>query len=91
MYEHMTDEVLADEIGCLHSDIKIMTKNLADLKSEFKNRNLEEIIGLTWKAKIKDAVRWTLETAKIKAEMGESWYSERCKVSHVQSVMVESI
>ena len=33
-----------------------------------------------------DATRWSLDTAKVKHEMGEDWFSTRCRITPTVSL-----
>ena len=44
------------------------------------------IEGALYDATITQAVRWTIDTKAVKAEMGSAWYDARCRQSRVTSV-----
>lgn len=41
--------------------------------------------GILFRATCSDAVRWTLDTARVKEELGEDWYNSHCKQTLVRS------
>lgn len=42
--------------------------------------------GVAYHLTVTDAMRWSLDTKAVKAEMGADWYDARCKVSNVRTV-----
>lgn len=44
------------------------------------------INGVAHHLTVTDAMRWSLDTKAVKAEMGADWYDARCKVSNVRTV-----
>lgn len=85
----MTSNLLADQIGQLDAQIKVLTKQLEDLKSEAKKSGLDEIVGQTFVVTIGTNVRATLDTAKVLKEQGQKWYDDRCKLAEVTTVRVK--
>lgn len=78
----LSDADLVDEAAKLDLTIKALTKKLDEAKSWIRARQLDEICGTNFKAVISTpSIRWTLDTDRVKKEMGETWYTERCKIS----------
>jgi hypothetical protein len=78
----LSDADLVDEAAKLDLIIKSLTKKLDEAKLCIRARQLDEICGTNFKAVISTpSIRWTLNTDRVKKEMGEAWYTERCKIS----------
>jgi len=45
-----------------------------------------KVQGVSFYASVSETVRWSLDTKAVKAEMGLSWYDERCNHGIVRSV-----
>jgi hypothetical protein len=46
--------------------------------------------GAVYSASITEAVRWTLDSKAVRAEMGDGWYDARCRQSVVTTVAVKA-
>jgi len=78
----LADTALIDEAAKLDMMIKALTKKLDEAKSIIRSRGQTELLGNNFKAVVSSpSIRWTLDTDRVKLEMGETWYTERCKVS----------
>lgn len=78
----LSNTALIDEAAKIDMTIKALTRKLDEAKAIIRSRNVPEIFGTNFKAVISTpAMRWTLDTDRVKLEMGETWYTERCKVS----------
>jgi hypothetical protein len=53
-------------------------------------RGNTEAEGSLFHAVISTAMRWTLDSERVKAEMGDNWYSSRCKTSAVTSLRISA-
>ena len=51
--------------------------------------NCSEAEGALFSAAISQAVRWTLDTKAVKAEMGAAWWDVRCRQALVTTVAVK--
>lgn len=87
-FDNIASEALADLIGELDCEAKAIEARLADAKAELKHRGLERADGERFSVTRVDATRWTLDTAKVKAEMGEAWATARSKIASVTSFRV---
>lgn len=79
---------LADQIGQLDAQIKVLSKELEALKAQAKASGLNEIEGRLFIVTISKDIKATLETAKVRAEMGQKWYDDHCKLSEVSTLRV---
>jgi len=78
----LDDATLVDEAAKMDAMIKTLTKKLDEAKAIIRSRGNGELYGSAFKAVVSTpAVRWSLDTDRVKAEMGEDWYAARSKVS----------
>lgn len=80
---------LADEIGKLDAQIGVLTKQLEALKAQAKNSGLDEIVGQTFVITIGTSIRASLDTAKVKTELGQKWYDDHCKLAEVSTLRIK--
>lgn len=67
--------------------IDALTKADKTAKAKIKESAVDGVLnGTNCHAKVVEAVRWTLDTSAVKEEMGEDWYTSRCKQSLSVSV-----
>lgn len=85
-----TSNTLADQIGQLDAQIKVLTKELNALKDQAKDSGLSEIVGNVFVVTISKSIAATLETAKVKAEMGQKWYDDHCKLGEKTTLLVKA-
>lgn len=64
---------------------KELTGDLA-LDTETPQGLAARLNGVNHYLTVAEVSRWTLDTKAVKAEMGEQWYDERCKVGTVRTV-----
>lgn len=81
---------LADQIGQLDAQIKALTKQLEALKSEAKASGLDEIEGRVFVVTISKDLKATLETAKLREELGQKWYDDHCKLQEVTTLRIKA-
>jgi hypothetical protein len=60
------------------------------LKAELIARGVTEAEGMLFRATVTEATRWTLDTDRVKAEMGTAWYEAHCKVGTSATVRVSA-
>jgi regulator of replication initiation timing len=72
---HMTSNLLADQIGQLDAQIKVLTEQLETLKKQAKDSG--------------NSIRASLDTTKVKKELGQQWYDDHCKLAEVTTVRVK--
>ena len=85
----MTSNLLADQIGQLDAQIKVLTEQLETLKKQAKDSGLEEIVGQVFVVSVGNSIRASLDTAKVKKELGQQWYDDHCKLAEVTTVRVK--
>jgi hypothetical protein len=80
---------LADQLGALKAEIAALEVREKTLRDELLRRGVTEAEGALFSATITQAVRWTLESKIVKAEMGASWWDARCRQTLVTTVAVK--
>jgi hypothetical protein len=77
---------LADQLGALKAEIADLEAREKALRDELVRRGVPAIEGAVYDATITAAVRWTLDTKAVKAEMGAVWYDARGRQALVTTV-----
>ena len=77
---------LVDRLGALKAEIAALEAREKALRDELIRRNVPAIEGAIYDATITDAVRWTIDTKAVKAEMGAAWWDARCRQALVTTV-----
>lgn len=81
---------LADQIGQIDAQIKALTKQLDALKAQAKSSGLDMIEGRIFVVTVSKDVKATLETAKVREELGQQWYDDHCKLQEVTTVRIKA-
>ena len=82
---------IADELGTVKAQIADLETREKVLRDELIRRGNPTIEGAAYSASITAAVRWTLNTVAVKAEMGAGWYDAHCRQSLVTTVAVKAL
>src|SRR5689334_7398229 len=77
---------LADQLGALKTQIAQLEVREKALRDELLRRGISDVEGALFSATITEAVRWTLDTKTVKAEMGAPWWDARCRQTLVTTV-----
>lgn len=80
---------LADQIGQLDAQIKVLSEQLEALKKQAKQSGLDEIVGQIFVVSVGNSIRASLDTAKVKKELGQQWYDDHCNLTEVSTVRVK--
>jgi len=80
---------LADQIGQLDAQIKALTEQLETLKAQAKASGLDEIEGRIFTVSIGTSIRASLDTTKLKKELGQQWYDDHCKLAEITTVRIK--
>lgn len=80
---------IADQIGQLDAQIKALTEQLNTLKEQAKASGLDQIEGQVFVVTISKDIKATLETAKVRQELGQQWYDDHCKLQEVTTLRVK--
>jgi hypothetical protein len=84
-----TSNTLADQIGQLDAQIKVLNERLEALKDQAKYSGLDEIVGNIFVVTVGKSVRASLDTASVKKELGQQWYDDHCKLAEVTTVRIK--
>ena len=90
-FNNLAPGAIADELGTVKAQIADLETREKALRDELIRRGVSAIAGAAYSATITEAVRWTLDTRGVKAEMGAAWYDARCRQSLVSIVAVKPL
>jgi hypothetical protein len=79
---------IVDQLGLVKVAAAEIEAREKTLKAELAARDVREADGALFHVKITEAARWTIDTSRVREEMGESWVVARSKVASVTSVRV---
>jgi hypothetical protein len=83
-FDNLSDGQLVDELGALKAELAELNERENALKSALIARGVGEVEGARFRASISaESIRWTLDGAAVKAEMGEAWVPRHSKRSRV--------
>ena len=85
----LSNTALADEIGSLTAQIKVLDDVLSALKDEAKSRGKDRIDGNLFYLTIGKSIAATLDTKAVKAEYGDKWYDDHCKLTEKTTLLVK--
>jgi len=82
-FNAMETAQVIDAAAYLKAQIKELEAQFAAAEKVIRSRATDkEVRGNIFKAVFSEAsVRWSIDTDKVKEEMGESWWLAHCKVS----------
>lgn len=81
---------LADEIGRLDALKAALEAKLSALKAEFRAAGVEQVEGQLFIISQSTAIRQTLDTNAVKADMGQQWFDDHSKLAEVTTVRVKA-
>ena len=81
---------LVDQLGSLKADLADLKAREDTLRAELISRKLSEAEGALFRGTISEGTRWTLDTDRVKSEMGEAWCTARSRVAAVTTVRVSA-
>jgi hypothetical protein len=79
---------IVDQLGSVKAEIADLETREKTLRAELLRRCVIEAEGDQYAAAVIQAVRWTLDTKSVRAEMGDAWFDRRCRQSLVTTVTV---
>jgi hypothetical protein len=79
---------LVDQLGTVKAEIADLETREKSLRGELLRRRVIEAEGDQYAAAVTQAVRRTLDTKSVRAEMGDTWFDRRCRQSLVTTVTV---
>jgi hypothetical protein len=89
-FHNLSAGALADELGAIKSDLADLKAREDALRTELIRRGVSEAEGALFRATVSEATRWTLDTDRVKSEMGAAWYETHCKGSLTTTVRVSA-
>ena len=89
-FHNISPAMLADLIGQLDRSAKVASAELDAAKDAFKSRGLLVAEGDAFAIVLQKTIRATLDTATVKAEMGQPWYDDHCKLAEVSSLRISA-
>ena len=87
-FHNLAPSMLADLIGELDRKAKAANSELETAKDAFKARGLLIAEGDAFSVMVQKSIRQTLDTAKVKAEMGQEWFDDRSKLGEVVTLRI---
>jgi hypothetical protein len=87
-FKKLGKAMLADTIGDLDAQIKVLEGDLKAAKAEFKARGLQTATGDLYSVKLIEGFRVTLDKQAVVAAMGEQWVEAHSKTSAFEQVRV---
>jgi hypothetical protein len=91
VYHNLSTGDLADQLGAAKAEIAALEEREKNLRHELIRRGVSESQGAAFSAQITEAIRWTLNTPTVKAEMRQAWWDARCRQSTVTTVTVKPL
>ena len=89
-YHNLSAGDLVDRLGALKAELGGLQAQEKALRDEMIRRGSSSLDGAVYSATITEAVRWTLDTAVVRAKMGTDWYDAHCRQSVVTTVAVKA-
>jgi hypothetical protein len=87
-FHNISPEMLADMIGQLDREAKAAMSALEEAKDAFKFRGLLIAAGEAFSVQVQKTIRQTLDTAAVKAEMGQQWFDDHSRLGEVTSLRI---
>ena len=88
---NLSPAMLADLIGELDRKSKDAEAELKAAKEALKARGLVSATGERFTIQLANRIRATLDTAAVKAELGQVWYDDHCKLAEVSTIRIAAI
>lgn len=90
-FKKFSKPALADAIGDLDAQIKVLEADLKAAKAEAKARGISEATGDLYGIKVISGFRVTLDKQSVVAELGEKWVEDHSKSSAFEQVRVTAL
>jgi len=87
-FHNLSPAMLADLIGQLDKQAKAAAAELEAAKDAFKATGFAVAQGECFAIALQKTIRQTLDTAKVKAVMGQGWFDDNSRLSEVSSLRV---
>ncbi len=89
-FHNLATGAIVDRLGALKAQLADLKADEEALRGELIVRKVEAAEGDLFRATVTEALRQSLDTEQVKAEMGERWYSARCKISVTTTVRISA-
>lgn len=86
----MTIAQLVDELGQVKAEAADIKSREDAIKEALIAAGVTEAEGDLFRATVTEATRWTVDSDRVKTEMGEAWYQARCKIGKTVTVRVSA-
>jgi hypothetical protein len=86
--EKITIENLVDEMGYVKAQIAELEARAKTLREVFLATTETTAVGDAYQVERTDAVRWTLKSKDVRAEMGDAWWNARCATATVTTLTI---
>jgi hypothetical protein len=90
MFDNITNEALADEMGQLDAMIKGLEARLDAAKAEFKSRGIAGADGSKFSVTKSVAIRASLNQKAVLAEMGQKWWDDHCNLTEIATIRIKA-
>lgn len=87
-FHNLSPAMLADLIGRLDREAKSANAELEAAKDAFKARGLLIAEGEAFSVIAQKSIRQTLDTAKVKAAMGQQWFDDHSRLGEVVTLRI---
>ena len=89
-FHNLTVGAIVDRLGALKAQLADLKDDEEALHGELIIRKVEAAEGDLFRATVTEALRETLDTERVKVEMGERWYSSHCTIGVTTTVRVSA-
>jgi predicted transcriptional regulator len=89
-FHNLTTGAIVDRLGALKAQLADLKGDEEALRGELIARKVEAAEGDLFRATVTEALRQSLDTDQVKAEMGERWYASHCKIGIATTVRVSA-
>ena len=87
-FHNMPVHMLADMIGDLDCQSKAIEAELKSAKDALKARGADRAEGARFTVSFSASIRQTLDSAAVKAAMGQTWFDDHSKLAEVITTRV---
>ena len=87
-FHNLSPGMFADLIGNLDRKAKAATAELEAAKDAFKANGLLIAEGEAFSVMVQKTIRQSLDTAKVKADMGQGWFDDHSRLSELVSLRI---
>lgn len=87
-FHNMPASLLADAIGALDVQIKALEAEREAARMALKARGIARAEGNSFTVSFVSSIRQTLDTAAVKAAMGQQWFDDNSKLAEISAMRV---